>query len=1374
MKRISFAAALLVILFVSAPAFSQSSNASISGTIADATGAIIPGVSVTAKNVNTGVANTVISNDVGVYNFPSLIPGTYNITAQQPGFKTEVKTGLQLGNASRISLNFTLEVSAIEQTVEVSVAAETVLLESTGSSVEVLSENVVQEMPMVNNDSLDLVRLMSGTIVNDDPVFGRTATTISGVTAANINVQRDGVPISAVRFPTGISSPTRLNPEMVGEMRIVTALADAEMGRGVAQVQVQTRSGSNEYHGSLVWNIQNNALDSNRWLNNRDGTELQWRNLHQYSISAGGPIIKNKTFFFALWDGQIARMREPQQPTVLTPCARNGIFRYYDNWNNGAYGTATTSTGATPTIAVVDRDGNPVPPSTNPDGTPHNGILRYISPFGEVLNPDSMNADCSNAVIGGTPWDPYRTQVDPTGYIDKFISYMPLPNLYTGGDGLNTATSYWIQGRKGADNMYGVGEDNQRKEINIKIDHVLNSQHRVNASWSYARNWADNNYAVWPEGFGGHTYRYPQVLTVNFTSAISPSFLNEARFGLTRTGTNGFSGLEDPEVGDELASLLPKYGDGLPMYVSPGTGAFSFAAGVSNIIGGRGQMSWSNQDKSRRYAWADTISWTRGKHSMRFGGEYRWNKSLASQWGINFNQMMQPLVTGGDGNNALVDVTQIVPAVGILAGSDTAGNLAAVKNMMTFFAGSVGSVAQAYYINSPDDLANWNDPYSNIPLTRDYTQREFSFFFQDNWKFRPDLTLNLGLRYEVYGVPYLKNGMTVGLEGGNMAMFGVSGRSWDEAFWKPGIRAEETRVEFIGPGSQYPDRKIFENDYNNFGPAVGFAWQLPWFGKGKTTLRAGYQLSFLGARSSSSMQGGMGNAPGSTNLGTFTAEDYLDLGALESSGAVPAPTGYGPMQPVPLTDRVTAITVFSPRNTSPYVQNLQMKITRNVTSHIVVDLGYIGTLSRKGYVTQNINLNNFLTNGLLQAFNSARSGAESELLDKLFEPIRGAQTGAAYLRASARTRANLANGNYNGLSTTIDNWALTGQERGGLLRAANALYPGEFPENFIKTNPQFGAVNLQTNMGNTNYHSLNAQFTLRPVHGISATASYTWSRNLGKDGAWTNPLDYDADYILLGLSRKHNFTTYGTINLPLGPNRLFFGDSSGIVARLLEDWQLSWDTRIQSGEPVNIAAQNMLYANGTPDQVGEFDRSSGEVTWMHNAYNGYFYGIEGSDPDNPQTLRKYVKVPDPQCAWVDPSLAPFCTLDALAVVDAYDGNLNPIAGNLVFQHPLPGNRGNVGRNAIYGPGTWRVNVAMSKAFRIAEGKILQFRVDANNIFNHPEPSGNPFNSGTRYQVSRPPSVSIAPGTFFVPAQEFGYLSSKVGNRTFQARIRFAF
>src|SRR5262249_18018482 len=132
-----------------------------------------------------------------------------------------------------------------------------------------------------------------------------------------------------------------------------------------------------------------------------------WTNINQYTASLGGPIVKNKTFFFALWDGLLPAGRTNQNSTVLTPCARNGIFRYFDNWANGNAFQPTTDPGATtPRIAVVDQQGRPAAPATNPNGTPHNGVLRYASVFGPLAS--TPNADCSNPAVQGA-WDPLRS-----------------------------------------------------------------------------------------------------------------------------------------------------------------------------------------------------------------------------------------------------------------------------------------------------------------------------------------------------------------------------------------------------------------------------------------------------------------------------------------------------------------------------------------------------------------------------------------------------------------------------------------------------------------------------------------------------------------------------------------------------------------------------------------------------------------------------------------------------------------------------------------------------------------------------------------------------------------------------------------------------
>src|SRR5206468_7765388 len=244
---------------------------------------------------------------------------------------------------------------------------------------------------------------MSGARLDDNGVTG----TFAGMSTYNINVQRDGVDASAsARYmQAGIQTATMLNPDLVGEVRLILAPVDAEMGRGNGQMIVQTRSGTNQLRGSAVWSVRNSALDANTWTNNRNidpktgawsPIPLDWSNRNQYTISAGGPIIKNKTFFFGLWDGLINNKRTIQNSTVLTPCARIGIFRYFDNWNNGNALQRTTF-GNTPTIAVVDNGGNPLRPGSNPEGSPFTGALRYASVFGPLPNVPA-GPDCFDAV----------------------------------------------------------------------------------------------------------------------------------------------------------------------------------------------------------------------------------------------------------------------------------------------------------------------------------------------------------------------------------------------------------------------------------------------------------------------------------------------------------------------------------------------------------------------------------------------------------------------------------------------------------------------------------------------------------------------------------------------------------------------------------------------------------------------------------------------------------------------------------------------------------------------------------------------------------------------------------------------------------------
>ena len=149
---------------------------------------------------------------------------------------------------------------------------------------------------------------------------------------------------------------------------------------------------------------------------------------------------------------------------------------------------------------------------------------------------------------------------------------------------------------------------------------------------------------------------------------------------------------------------------------------------------------------------------------------------------------------------------------------------------------------------------------------RDIAQNEIGTFFKDDWKVTRDLTLNLGVRWDYYGVPWEKNGLTTGLVDGGTALFGISGRSFDD-WMKPGRARRLMQITYVGPNSPNPDQKIYNRDLNNFGPAVGFAWQVPWGGKGKTTVRGGYQISYLGGGRGFVLDTAIGNPPGSSHHG---------------------------------------------------------------------------------------------------------------------------------------------------------------------------------------------------------------------------------------------------------------------------------------------------------------------------------------------------------------------------------------------------------------------------------------------------------------------------------------------------------------------------
>jgi hypothetical protein len=471
------------------------------------------------------------------------------------------------------------------------------------------------------------------------------------------------------------------------------------------------------------------------------------------------------------------------------------------------------------------------------------------------------------------------------------------------------------------------------------------------------------------------------------------------------------------------------------------------------------------------------------------------------------------------------------------------------------------------------------------------------------------------------------------------------------------------------------------------------------------------------------------------------------------------------MQPIPVQKQNQDGNAFDYNYVTPYVQNLTLSVTRDVSRNFNVDVRYIGTRGLK--LAGMINLNSpdvFYNPMLFDALQRTRRGEDVSLFDQMFmglnlnpgvrgcdpsnptatcAPVNGTtQRGSQHLRLSSTFRDALGNGDfatvanslnvYNGIGTGASG-AVVGVpgERGTVLRRANngfnvpggttiagvaAVPAGLFPENWITANPQFNNAILWANSGKSNYHSLQVQGTLRAAQGVNFQGTYVWSRALEVSAtSYTNPVDRDRDYILAANHVTHDFRSNGTFELPIGPKKLLFRNTSGWVARIIEGWQASTILNLSTGAPVSVSSTYLngvtvsptgLYANSVADVVGPFSsKSFGHVAWNGN-FGSYFSG------------HSFEKVSDPQCASVAPDLKPYCSIQAVR---------DSTTGRILLQNPQPGTRGSLGRQTMELPGLWSFDAAMSKSLRVSESKTLQVRLDATNIFNHPVPNSPDFN-----------------------------------------------
>ena len=538
----------------------QAVSARLEGIVQDQTKAVIPGVTVVAVNQDTGLRFQAVSNESGRYIFATLPPGTYTASVEQPGFKKTLVQGilLQIGDAKTQDLTL----APGELTESVTVTAETGAVDATTATLGAVVENrQAVDLPLNGRDPMMLFYLQQGTNPLDRVASSQQQVgAVNGLDPNTSSVKVEGINASNGGYDYSPAHPSTPVPqEAVGEYRVSTSTVLADSGRGSgAQVKVMIKSGTNQFHGSLFEFNRNTDYNANDFFNNRSGLKRPVLQRNQFGGSMGGPIKKNKTFFFATaeWQRQVSASIENR--VVYTPTLRTGIFRYL--------------IGGTNSTAIVNSQGVPIVAA---------------SQIGTI----------NLATVDST-----RLGID-TLYFPKMLSLMPSPNNYDLGDGLNTAGYQYNSSNP--DNSY---------QVLFKIDHEINQKHHLAISASQGSENAPQprlEDGISPEGFTerrrGFSVRLVSILTPHLTNELSVG-ANDRTSLRPITNDVSFPGVFGPGQQTPAGNI---------QYAGLGTGS-SLAGGTN---GNLNIVRSPQVNPAVNKGFQDEMTWIKGNHTIYLGGE---------------------------------------------------------------------------------------------------------------------------------------------------------------------------------------------------------------------------------------------------------------------------------------------------------------------------------------------------------------------------------------------------------------------------------------------------------------------------------------------------------------------------------------------------------------------------------------------------------------------------------------------------------------------------------------------------------------------------------------------------------------------------------
>lgn len=1070
-------AAFLMMLTLSlsaTPSFAQEITGSIGGTVKDPSGASVPGATVTITDVEKKVVvRTVNTGEDGSFNAPQLPSATYEVSVEASNFKKHIEKDVKLDVNQRRTLDIALEAGSISEIVTVSADPVTVELASAQAST-LINGDQVRELSINNRNFIQLVTLAPG-VTNDlaDQVY--VGTTNPAGQANTVNISVNGARSSSNTFlvdgaditDRGSNLTIQAYPSVdsIGEFKVLRSLYPAETGAsGGGQVNVITRSGGSEFHGSLFEFVRNERLNANDFLTNstpsppfgRDSNGKAKRGPFRYNNfggTIGGPVyIPN----FGQGSGGAFRK--------LT---RTFFFFSEEQRRDLRYPTLT---------------------ATVPDANLRQGIF----PIPVCINRNDVpGATCTGANIlpAGTPLPAALFNPAARSYIDQIYSKLPLPNA----PNLTLISA--------AQNVSKF-----RQEI-LKFDHSFSDNWSafyrfendkiptIDVNSLFSSGGSLPNVSETQTNSPGKTHTFQTTYTIN------PNAIIEARYAYAygailsqNTGLLSLLKSSNPvtlpfiNTRDRITSII-------------GNGFGSATTGANG-----GLISFGPYDNfSNKHNWGSGLTWTRGTHSLKFGGSY-------SKYRKNENALVGD--TTGANQGIFTGFGTTLPL-----GVATSAANQNLQRWANFLVGNASSFIQGKF-----------------DYTADFRQANLEAYAQDEWRFRPNLTLYFGVRYSRFGQPNDRNGR---LSNFDPALFnpasaptvtGAGNRVAGTGNFCNGMFVNSQNVQTAPnctPGVSPFGDEIARTPNLDFAPRVGLAWDP--FGKGQTSIRMGYGVYHEQFLNGFALQIVGLNPPYQENF-------QINNTRLDNPGAVTT---------LPPSAAAASIRGMDTDWKTPYMQHWSLDVQQQFGNKTVVTLGYYGS---KGTHLIGVTELNELAPGL--ALNSFCAPGNNSFATPAVTLVRCQPAGYAFRNSALITAAQ---GNPNVVGTTLFN--------------DNAILDQIRPFRGYKS------ITLLQPRYNSNYHSLQFYAQRRFTDASQLSAAYTWSKNLtdnqtDRSTAPQNSHDIRSEYGRATLDRRHVFSANYIYELP------FFRNQNGFMGKTLGGWQASGIITLNSGLPFTITTSS--------------------------------------------------------------------------------------------------------------------------------------------------------------------------------------------------------